>query len=106
MREQQLREQRLTKQWQDEILKDWDQMKSTAKVRDLWTEGIPSKIRKEVWPRAIGNKILVTTDLFNIMAERGRKLSELLAKHQTIENSIIKNNGKPNLVNQKISNLK
>jgi len=56
-------------------------MKSTAKVRELWTEGIPQKIRGEVWPKAIGNKSLVTADLFNIMAERGRKLSELLAKH-------------------------
>jgi hypothetical protein len=56
-------------------------MKSTAKVREMWTEGIPAKIRLEVWYRAIGNKTVVTFDLFNIMAERGHKLSDLLSKH-------------------------
>ena len=55
-------------------------MKSTARVRELWTEGIPKKIRKIVWFRAVGNKLIITKDLFNIMAERGRKLNELLKK--------------------------
>jgi len=75
------KDQRNTRAWEKEILVDWDKMKSTARVRDLWTEGIPNKIRKTVWFKAIGNKSIVTTDLFNIMAERGRKLSELLTKH-------------------------
>jgi hypothetical protein len=72
------KEERLSKIWKEEVLNNWDQMKGTAKVRDLWTEGIPSKIRKEVWFKAIGNKIIITNSLFNIMAERGKKLSELL----------------------------
>ena len=62
------------------MLNDWDKMKSTAKVREIWTEGIPPKIRKVVWHKAIGNKSIVTPDLFSIMAERGRKLSDLLSK--------------------------
>lgn len=78
----------------------------TAKVRELWTEGIPSKIRSEVWYRAVGNKIIVTKNLFNIMAERGSKLSDLLSKHQQIENQIIENRGKPADVALKIQNLK
>lgn len=68
--------------WEREILLDWDNLKSTARVRELWVEGIPKRIRSVVWYRAIGNKSVVTKDLFNIMAERGRKLSELLKKHQ------------------------
>jgi hypothetical protein len=32
------------------------------------------------------------------MAERGRKLSELLSKYQQIENHIIENKGNPNVV--------
>ena len=36
------------------------------------------------------------------MAERGRKLSELLDKHQQIENHIIENGGTPSDVEQKI----
>ena len=33
------------------------------------------------------------------MAERGRKLADLLKKHQNIENQIVENRGKPNEVN-------
>jgi len=81
-------------------------MKGTAKVRDLWTEGIPAAIREEVWFKAIGNKTIVTSNLFSIMAERGRKLSELLLKHQTIETLILENRGRPDEVGAKIQNLK
>ena len=75
------KEERLASVWEKEILPDWDNLKSTGKVRELWVEGIPKRIRSIVWYRAIGNKSVVTKDLFNIMAERGRKLSELLKKH-------------------------
>jgi hypothetical protein len=81
-------------------------MKTTARVRELWTEGIPPKVRNEVWFRAIGNKSIVTVDLFNIMAERGRKLADLLRKHQVIENQIIENKGDPLKVIEKITSLK
>lgn len=74
------KEDRLAKVWEKEILTDWDNLKSTARVRELWTEGIPKKIRSIVWYRAVGNKSVVSKDLFSIMAERGRKLSELLFK--------------------------
>ena len=39
------KEDRLIRAWEKEILNDWDKMKTTAKVRELWTEGIPPKIR-------------------------------------------------------------
>lgn len=81
-------------------------MKSTSKCRELWTEGIPKRIRAIVWYRAIGNKSVISKSLFNIMAERGRKLSELLDKHQQIENEIIENRGTPADVEQKIQHLK
>ena len=106
MKIQSQKEEKLCRIWEQEILTDWDQMKSTTRVRELWTEGIPGKIRAEVWHRAIGNKSVVSPDLFNIMAERGRKLSELLQKYQTIENQIIENRGNPNHVQQKIQSLK
>ena len=89
------KEESLAKVWEKEILIDWDNLKSTARVRELWTEGIPKRIRKIVWYRAIGNKVIVTKDLLNIMADRGRKLSELLTKHQQIENEILENRGNP-----------
>lgn len=39
---------------------------------------------------------MITKDLFSIMADRGRKLNELLSKHQQIENEIRENGGNPN----------
>lgn len=104
--DQKAKEDKMTKVWQNEILNNWNQMKSTSKVRDMWTEGIPPKIRSEVWYKAIGNKSIVTPDLFNIMADRGRKLAELLKKHQTIENQIMDNRGDPSKVGEKILSLK
>lgn len=104
--EQKQKEDKLSKVWHNEVLANWDQMKTTARVRELWTEGIPAKVRNEVWYRAIGNKSIVTVDLFNIMAERGRKLADLLRKHQVIENQIIENKGVPSKVNEKITSLK
>jgi hypothetical protein len=83
------KEERLTKIWEKEILPDWDHLKTTARTREVWTEGIPSKIRKIIWLVAVGNKIMITKDLFSLMADRGRKLTELLERHQKIENSII-----------------
>jgi hypothetical protein len=38
-------EEKLAKIWEKEILSDWDNLKSTARVRELWTEGIPKRIR-------------------------------------------------------------
>jgi len=72
--------------WEKEILSDWDSLKSTSRARDIWTEGIPPLIRKIVWYRAVGNRIMVTKDLFHIMADRGRKLGDLLSHHQKLEN--------------------
>ena len=74
---------------------DWDNLKSTFRVRELWIAGIPRRIRAFVWYRAIGNKSVITKDLFNIMAERGRKINELLEKFQYCETKIIENKGRP-----------
>jgi hypothetical protein len=95
IKKQKDKELKLTQIWQSEILPDWDHTKTTARAREAWTEGIPPKIRQTVWFRAVGNKILITRDLFSIMAERGRKLSELLQRHQKIENGIVENGGNP-----------
>jgi hypothetical protein len=83
-------------------LPDWDNLKSTVLVRELWTAGIPGRIRAFVWYKAIGNKSAITKDLFNIMAERGRKMHELLEKFLQCETRIIENGGRPQDVELKI----
>jgi len=87
-------------------LTDWDNLKTTTRTREVWTEGIPPKIRQIVWYRAVGNKIMVTKDLFTIMAERGRKLGELLLVHQNIENQILERGGIPSEVEHRIELIK
>ena len=51
----------------------------------MWIEGIPRSIRGKVWFLAFGNRIAITDDLFNIMADRGEKLKELLKQNSAIE---------------------
>jgi hypothetical protein len=44
----------------------------------MWIEGLPESIRGKIWFLAFGNRSAITKDLFEIMAERGKTLSELL----------------------------
>lgn len=71
--------------WLEEILPNWDNEKSKKRVRELWNQGIPRSIRGKVWFVAFGNRSTITDDLFNIMADRGEKLKELLKQNSAIE---------------------
>ena len=54
-----------------------------------------------VWFLAFGNRSAITDDLFNIMADRGEKLKELLKQNGAIEQSIIVNGGEiPRTINR------
>ena len=79
--------------WLEEIFPNWDSEKSKKRVRELWNQGIPRSIRGKVWFLAFGNRSAITDDLFNIMAERGAKLKELLKENSAIEQSIVVNSG-------------
>ena len=64
-------------------------------------QGIPRSIRGKVWFLAFGNRSAITDDLFNIMADRGEKLKELLKQNGAIEQSIIVNGGEiPRTINR------
>jgi hypothetical protein len=60
------------------VLPNFDNIKSTKRVRTLWQQGIPDAVRGRAWFLALGNRGAVTKDLFEIMAERGLKLKSLL----------------------------
>jgi hypothetical protein len=67
----------------------------------MWMQGIPRSIRGKVWFLAFGNRSAITDDLFNIMADRGEKLKELLKQNGAIEQSIIVNGGEiPRTINR------
>jgi hypothetical protein len=56
-------------------------VKRTKRVREMWIEGLPETLRGKIWFLAFGNRSAITKDLFEIMAERGKTLSELLKQH-------------------------
>eukprot|EP00794_Sanderia_malayensis_P005458 gene5458-6141_t len=53
--------------WKEEVVVNWDSMKNTRKVKDLWWNGLPSSVRGKVWRLAIGNDLRITPELFQIM---------------------------------------
>ncbi|MBN3304397.1 NOC3L protein, partial [Amia calva] len=46
--------------WNTEILPNWETMRNTRKVRDLWWQGLPPSVRGKVWSLAIGNELNIT----------------------------------------------
>lgn len=54
--------------WEKEIFPNWDSLKRTKRVRELWIEGLPAIIRGRVWYYAFGNRSGISKDLYNIMS--------------------------------------
>ena len=68
-----------------EIFPNWDNVKRSKRVRELWIDGLPDVIRGRVWFMAFGNRSAITRELFDIMAERGSTLKNLLKQHSAME---------------------
>ncbi|CDW57170.1 RabGAP-TBC domain containing protein, partial [Trichuris trichiura] len=63
LKEQLKREEQLSasvKEWSQEILPHWNELKSTKRVKELWENGLPPCVRGRVWQLAIGNDLNVT----------------------------------------------
>ena len=43
--------------WQKEIVPDWRVVHNNPDLRRLWWRGIPTKLRAELWERAVGNPL-------------------------------------------------
>lgn len=41
----------------NEILPQFEQIRNTKKVKELWNQGLPSNLRGQIWKLAIGNKL-------------------------------------------------
>ena len=59
----------------------------------MWIDGLPDVIRGRVWFMAFGNRSAITRELFDIMAERGSTLKNLLKQHSALEHQIIESGG-------------
>ncbi|XP_018082987.1 TBC1 domain family member 12 isoform X2 [Xenopus laevis] len=59
--------------WNTDILPNWDVMRSTRRVRDLWWQGLPPSVRGKVWSLAIGNELNITPELYEIFLSRAKE---------------------------------
>ncbi|XP_056325105.1 TBC1 domain family member 12 isoform X2 [Danio aesculapii] len=59
--------------WNTEILPNWESMRGTRRVRDLWWQGLPPNVRGKVWSLAIGNELNITSDLYEIFLSRAKE---------------------------------
>ena len=71
--------------WVSEIFPNWDNVKRSKRVREMWIDGLPDVIRGRVWLMVFGNRSAITRELFDIMAERGSTLKNLLKQHSALE---------------------
>ncbi|KAM4031158.1 TBC1 domain family member 12 [Anomaloglossus baeobatrachus] len=73
--------------WNSEILPNWDAVRNTRKVRDLWWQGLPPSVRGKVWSLAVGNELNITPELYDIFLsrakERWKSLSETTSENES-----------------------
>lgn len=85
-KEEELR--RAKKLWRTRILRNWEESKDTPLAHSLWRQGIPPSIRARVWPLAIGNKLKITPDMYQIYRKRAlaykREQSSAIGREHTL----------------------
>lgn len=59
--------------WNIEVLPNWESMRNTRRVRELWWQGIPPSVRGKVWSLAIGNELNITPELYEIFLSRAKE---------------------------------
>lgn len=59
--------------WNNEILPNWETMRNTRRVRELWWQGLPPSIRGKIWSLAIGNELNITSELYEIFLSRAKE---------------------------------
>uniref|UniRef100_A0A7S2RQH3 Rab-GAP TBC domain-containing protein n=1 Tax=Mucochytrium quahogii TaxID=96639 RepID=A0A7S2RQH3_9STRA len=77
--------------WENELLPGWKASRSKwgfeARVEKECFRGIPAVIRTKAWPLLIGNRLRITSDLFEILratAEEARYVTELQDGYDTM----------------------
>lgn len=71
--------------WSETILPKWDEMKNTKRCRELWWQGIPSKVRGCVWLLVIKNELNLTEELYNICCARALERLSAVSEEGTVE---------------------
>eukprot|EP01094_Clydonella_sp_ATCC50884_P001249 TRINITY_DN10931_c0_g1_i1.p1 TRINITY_DN10931_c0_g1~~TRINITY_DN10931_c0_g1_i1.p1 ORF type:complete len:456 (+),score=101.64 TRINITY_DN10931_c0_g1_i1:30-1370(+) len=77
------REHEALKTWgriEHEVLRNWEKKKSSKKLRELCWQGLPPKLRAIIWPKAIGNVLNMSQELFQIHLQQAVRTFEMKAE--------------------------
>ena len=68
------------KQWSEDIIPNWknDEAIGNKKIRSLCAKGIPTDLRSQIWSLLIGNRIVISQEIYNDYL----KLAEKVYKEQ------------------------
>jgi len=69
---------RLKDIWVKDILPYWHTKKGTNELRELWKKGIPPSLRDQIWTLAIGNRLSITKQYYEINLKKAKALRQLL----------------------------
>ncbi|KAL1919780.1 uncharacterized protein VTP21DRAFT_1711 [Calcarisporiella thermophila] len=73
--------------WENEILPKWTEKRHSKKTLELWSNGIPPRIRGKVWILCIGNGLKLTKEHFKIYLE-GEKTSSARTSEESSASTI------------------
>ncbi|CAK3842476.1 TBC domain-containing [Lecanosticta acicola] len=69
----------LAKIWEQHVLPNWDAVVKEPRTRELWWRGVTPRNRGEVWQRAIGNELELSTASFEAALARANALERKFA---------------------------
>jgi len=69
---------RLKDIWVKDILPYWHSKKGTSELRELWKKGIPPSLRDQIWTLAIGNRLSITKQYYEINLKKAKALRQVL----------------------------
>ncbi|KAL0822808.1 hypothetical protein ABMA28_004813 [Loxostege sticticalis] len=77
---------RHAREWTQNILPDWHNMKNAKRTLELWWSGLPPSIRGKVWQLAIENKLKITHDMYqDYVAKAKQKLHEAQMRRKRLK---------------------
>ncbi|XP_045518411.1 TBC1 domain family member 12-like isoform X1 [Pieris brassicae] len=77
---------RHAKEWTQNILPDWNNMKNAKRTLELWWSGLPPSIRGKVWQLAIENKLKITHVMYqDLVFQAKQKLHEAKLKRKRLK---------------------
>ena len=69
-------------EWTKTILPRWSEPKIRQRAREMVSKyGVPTKIRGQVWPVAIGNALMVNAELYKIFSDRANRFKAKKKRH-------------------------